>query len=258
MTDTPRRPRTVLPRRAILGATVAAIGLVTTSRMIAHAADEGGEAGEGAALADLPPDIAFLTTLGLFEATHRIVAALVAAGDLAEAQGHLETSHHAFYEDIKEPLATFGGDPFEDTFDAFAGAVQAGSDPADIAAGAEALFAEIAKTVAKARPADVMAATVALVRVSAADFTGGVENGQVIEIQEYRDAWGFADVARRWLAKLADSADTTTASAAAAGLKAIEPAFALFPDLSATNAPGDPSVLHGAAARIEIAALRLG
>ena len=79
-------------------------------------------------------------------------------------------------------------------------------------------------------------------------------DGQVTELPEYLDAWGFVQVAKDQGARLADASRAAADAIAAA----LAPADALFPDLVPDGkVSGDPSVLLGAAARIEIAGLGL-
>jgi len=257
MTNKTRGARLVIPRRTFLGTTAAFVGLAAPSGMNAYAAGEGGESGEGAALEGLSPDVSFLTILGQFEATHRIVAGLVANDDPATAKLHLEQSHHAFYEDIAEGLTERGDPSFEAQADQFAEAIESGADNATTTELADTVIGIIHRTVHGSKPADVMAAARQLVLIAAGDFEGGVEDGMVVEPQEYRDAWGFANVAEAWLAVVADHADTKVAAAGDAAVRAMQPTAALFDGLDATETDGDASVLYGAAARIEIAALRL-
>jgi len=254
MSDRDDLLRLVIPRRWVLAGSVATLGVLAAARpMLA----EGGEGGESGAAVGLEGDAGFLVELGLFEATHLIVAALYAEGATARAQEHLELSHHAYYEDLEHELEDHGAVQFEAEAEAFAEAVATGADAATVAGAADAVLAAI---VAARRPANAkgrMQAAERLVRLAADDFAGGVDGGKVAEPQEYRDAWGFAEAARRMMAELAQSPDAAVAEAGKGGLAALEPVAALFPALTAETVPGEPSVLAGAAARIEIAGLSL-
>lgn len=256
--DHETRPRLVMPRRQVLAGAVAGAS-VLASRGWAQTAEsgEGGESGEGAAVAALESDAGFLAELGLFEATHRIVAGLYAEGAEDTARDHLEQSHHAYYEDLEATLKQRGLPDFEAAVEAFADAVRDGAPAETVAAAAQDVFAGIAAAHAGAAPADEMKAAETLVRIAYDDFSAGVSDGAVEAPQEYRDSWGFVEVARGRIAALAASGDATVAGAGAAALEALTPVADLFPGLTADSAPGDPSILAGAAARIEIAGLRL-
>lgn len=246
-----------LPRRVVLKSTAAAMLGIAATSSFALAAGEGGESGEGAAVEALDGPLRTLTTLALFDASNRIVAELVALGAPDAALEHLESSHHASYEDIEAGLDALGQPGFAQESDAFAAAIRNGAGADAIAAAWDSLSARIEAAYAAATPAQMMKVAETLTRISYQDFMAGVIDGEVYSPQEYRDAWGFATVATDRLAALSQSDDPGVADAAAAGLAAMEPVAALFPDLTADSTEGDPSVLAGAAARIEIAGLRL-
>lgn len=251
----PRTPRLVMARRSVLAGATVSIALGAS----AHAlwADEGGEAGEGAAIAELPDAVQFLTVLGLFEAQHRIVADLYALGDVVAAQAHLAESHHAFYEDLEEGIGELGATGFQSETEGFANAVTSGADAGSVKTAGEAVFAAITSVRKRAHDKDQIKAAEALLRVAASDIEAGVDAGQVTLPQEYRDAWGFATVATLWLDDLAADQDATVAAAAKSALAGKADVAAQFAGVDAKAAPGDPAALLAAAARVELAAYRL-
>ncbi|MBK8440053.1 MAG: hypothetical protein IPL38_11425 [Rhodobacter sp.] len=192
MTD-PRIPRAIVPRRSLLAGMAAGMsaGVTLAAGGGALWADQGGEAGEGAAIAELPEAVQFLSLLGLFEAQHRIVAALHVAGDGAAAVEHLEGSHHAAYDDIAEGVAASGQPDFRPATEALAALVTAGAAPDAVAAAAESVLAAIDAVRATTTAKDQMKAAEALLRVAASDMEAGVDDGQVTLAQEYRDSWGL-------------------------------------------------------------------
>lgn len=221
-------------------------------------AGESGESGEsGVTRAEGPAH--YLTELGLFEATHRIVAALYAAGEVTEAQEHLEGSHHADYEDIEHDLEAHGATDFEDEAEAFADAVMEGAAPDVVAARAADVLAAIdaARNAAEVSARNRLMSIRDLMMIAAADFEAGVEDGKVSEPHEYRDAWGFAAVARARATALAASAEADLAKAGHDVLEQLDKTTALLPGALAEAVDGDASILHGAAGWIEIIALRL-
>jgi hypothetical protein len=257
--DRNRGPRLVMPRRYMIAGTIVTVGALAAAGARAQSAEggEGGEGGEGAVLEGLDAGAEFLTELGLFEATHRIVAGLYLGGATAAAAEHLEYSHHASYEDIEDDIAARGAPGFEPAVGAFAAAVAAGAPAGEVAQLSEAVLAGVEAARAGAAPADEMKAAEQLLRASAGDYEASVTGGAVTEAQEYRDAWGFAEVARLRLAALAAAPDAEVAAAAGAALAALDPLAEALPGLTATAAPGDPSVILGAAARVELSAYRL-
>jgi hypothetical protein len=256
MTEENTKLRLVVPRRDVLMAGLASVGALAAGRARAQ---EGGEGGEGAILDALPPEIEFLVSLYLFDATYRIVGALHAGGHTDEAAEQLEFSHHAHYEDIAEGVAELTGS-FEGDVTALRALLDDGAGPDAVTAALDTILADDAEVSARFEPGYRMQAIESLVRVAALDYGGGVaDDGEILSGHEYRDAWGFVQTARAELAVLAASDDATVAGAAERALTALEPADALFDGLMAQTAPNaDASVLHGAAARIEIARLRLG
>lgn len=250
--DLTKTPRMVVARRSLL---LGAAGTMIAAPLFASG--EGGEGGEGAAAADLPPRVEAVVMIGLFDASVRIVAELYAAGDIAEAQDQFAGSHHAQYGDVAPLLDRLGIEGFAPLSEAFATAVQAGAEPADVAARHAALHAAILPAYAAATPVEIMQASQRLLRVAHDDFYAGTYEGEVTSPHEYRDAWGFSTVAGERLAALAASDDPTVAAAGARAHAAMVPVRDLFPGLMATEVPGEPSVLAGAAARVEIAALQL-
>ena len=258
MTD-PRIPRAIVPRRSLLAGMAAGMsaGVTLAAGGGALWADQGGEAGEGAAIAELPEAVQFLSLLGLFEAQHRIVAALHVAGDGAAAVEHLEGSHHAAYDDIAEGVAASGQPDFRPATEAFAALVTAGAAPDAVAAAAESVIAAIDAVRATTTAKDQMKAAEALLRVAASDMEAGVDDGQVTLAQEYRDSWGFALVALAWLEGLAADGNAEVATAATAALAGRDDVAAQYAGVDATQAPGDPAALLAAAARVELAAFRL-
>lgn len=250
--------RIVLPRRSVLTGTAALVGGLSTLPTWVRAEGEGGEGGEGAALEGLEGAVEFLVELGLFEATIRIVSSLYASGHTKAAQEHLEYSHHASYEDLEHELEEYGAQDFEDEVESFADAVQSGASPDAVTAAAEAVLAGIAAAHSTAEAHDEIEAAEALVRMAYDDYEAGVADGVVDAEQEYRDAWGFVEAAKANLTTLAASSDAKVAGAAKAALAAIDSTTSLFPGLDATRVEGaDASLLAGAAARIEIAGMRL-
>lgn len=101
-------------------------------------------------------------------------------------------------------------------------------------------------------------ALVALTRTAAEEYGEGIVDGRVAELHEYQDAWGFLEAAKAELAGFASEEEPEVAEAAAAmraDLAVLEPAFpGLVPE---DGIETDASLIHGAAARMEIAARRV-
>lgn len=270
MTDTkkPGAARVVSPRSWALASGLAAVSALGVTAPLATPAlaqatpaapaAESGEAGE-AGMQVQDPAIEYLAKLGLFEASYRIAVALYGTGAHAEAAAHLETSHHAFYDDIADDIAAHGARPFGDKARALTQAIANGDSDEVVTELATALFSAIAAAADAAHPTpgERIMAMHELMDVAAADYKGGVENGKVIEPHEYRDAWGFVETVRARALRLAASDKPDVAQAGRDVLEQVNMLAPLFPSVDATTTEGDPADIAAASAWIEIIALRL-
>ena len=95
-----------------------------------------------------------------------------------------------------------------------------------------------------------------LVRIAAEEYDIGVVDGEIANLHEYQDAWGFVQVARDELRQVAEGDDPKAAAAAEEMLAELEAAGPLFPAIVPEGPmTADSSLLWGAAARMELAAL---
>ncbi|MCI2400281.1 hypothetical protein [Aliiroseovarius subalbicans] len=267
MTTENRPVRRVTPRNVTLASTLVVAGfavadLAPVANPLAApalaAGGEGGEAGEaGIEMSDGPS--VFLTQLGYFEGTYRIAATLFLEGNQDAAREHLEMSHHAFYEDIEEALTHYDAPGFSIEADAFLHAIANDAPDADVTATLDALLAALTRTAtaAQAPAREQVLAIRNLVALAAAEYEGGVDEGRVEVAIEYRDSWGFLETARHRAQLLADGADANLVKAGRDALEQMDGLEVLYPGLTADTASSDPSSLAGAAAWIEIIALRL-
>jgi len=219
---------------------------------------EGGEGGEGAARAG-NEDAEFLADLGYVEGHLRAGIALYEAGATDMAKTHMKHPGDEIYTILKPQLDSRGADDFGDELAKLAKRVERGAS----AAKARKAFAKVLHEIEEARDrvgggeAPWLKAIVLMVRTAAGDYAAGVQNGKVVAIHEYQDAWGFVQAARAMIGELDDS-ERPEVRAALAKIReqfaVIAPAFpGLVPE--STGQIADPSVLYGAAARMEIASL---
>lgn len=257
-----RPVRVVIPRRTMLAgglAVLAAAPALAQTHGQAHGAAAGGgegEGGEGAALAEGDAAVALLTALGLVEGHLRAGAALYAAGESNLAVTHMKHPGDEIYADLVPMLEAAGAEGFAPELEALAAAVEGRADPAAVAEAESAVMARIeaARQAAGATPYQQARAIEALMRTAAEEYAIGIVDGAVANLHEYQDAWGFVQVAKDQVAKLAG----TSPEAAAAMEEALAPTDAIFPGLVPEGAvEGDAAVLLGAAARIELAGLQL-
>lgn len=272
----PQTARLVTPRKWALLGTVAAGSLALaqaplhanvfatpaqaqTSNTTANTSAEAGEAGEGGtAVIDGPTT--YLTALGELEATYRVVSTLYSTGEPKLAQAHLAASTHGDYDQVESAVEEHGASDFEGLVENFADAVAGGAAPETVAAAADAVLAAIdaARNVEAATPREVVMALKALMASAANDYADSIDAGQIVDPQEYRDAWGLVETVRVRATELAQADDVEAAKAGADVLNLLTELGPLFPGPDATEAGGDPTLLPATAAWIEIIALRLG
>ena len=107
-------------------------------------------------------------------------------------------------------------------------------------------------------PADQVMGLAALTRVAGQEYAAAVEGGTVSNLHEYQDAWGFLRVVETEARQMTESDDPDIAAAGREILAHLEPTGTAFGDLQGKGSfTMDPSILMGAAARIEITGLGL-
>jgi hypothetical protein len=225
----------------------------------APAGGEAGEAGEAGALAVDDPEIAILTGLALVEGHLRSGQEASADADAEGAALHMGHPGEEIYGDLGPLLEAQGLPSLEEELEALEHAGHEGGEGGTAAYDAAiARIGEIRAALA-ASPADRFAAMTATLRVAAAEYEAGVVDGAVANAEEYQDARGFVAVVRDEATALAADPDATVAEAAQEVLAALGETDAIFPGRLPEGAlPADAAqILHGAAARVELAGLRV-
>lgn len=222
---------------------------------------EGGEGGEGAkGKADLTrDDVAYLTQLGLVSGHLNVGVDLYRAGARDAARSHMKHPGDELYAALKPAFTARNVRGFEDGLERLATTVEKGAPVAEVEAAYNALQKQIDQAQAGARTIklrDRLLVIAKLVHESGEEYMEGVVNGEVREAHEYQDALGFMRVARRMLADIAP-ADRARATVAIKTMeeqfKAIAPAWPNV--VPPKRVMTDASLIHSAAARMEIAAL---
>ncbi|RMH53480.1 MAG: hypothetical protein D6686_00590 [Alphaproteobacteria bacterium] len=216
-----------------------------------------GEGGEGTA-ASLEGDVAFLHDIGFMEGHIRAGLALYRAGDRAAAVTHMGHPIKEKYDAVAERLERLGEGHQRDLIVALAEAAEAGAEPSEIEAQAEAVFGEFAEVRERFPAADRLAALVALTRTAAEEYAEALGEGRVSDLHEYQDAWGFLQAVAAEARALGESGSQAVHEAAEEILEQLGATEAAFGNLQGEGAfEADPSILYGAAARMELAALAL-
>jgi hypothetical protein len=220
-------------------------------------AGEGGERGTTASLTR--SDTAYLTQLGLIRGHLNVGVELYRVGERKAAATHMKHPDDELYAALKPALAKRGARGFEKELHLLAERVEKNADLVQVDAAYNALLTAIAKAEGAVRaptPQQIGEVISNLVRTAAAEYRQAVADGQIAEPHEYQDALGFVRTAEDWLKKLqAAGADPAVLAEIQKQIALIKPAWTgVVPPKTATM---EPSQIHGAAARIEIATLSL-
>lgn len=221
-------------------------------------AAEGGEGGEGATSADsVADDGVYLSQLGFIRGHLLVGVNLYREGHSQASATHMKHPGSEIYTNLLPALEARKATGFSEELGALANAVEQGRPQAEV----ESAYAQLLEAISRAEQAvpEQSAALLgqmitALVRTAAAEYDIAVgDNGALENAHEYQDAFGFVQVARSLLDRLQGMTDNTAAtSAIALQLDLIAPAWTgLMPP---ERLQTEPSVIYGAASRIELAA----
>ncbi len=253
-----------------LGVVVAAsaafyVGTSDTDNDMGHdmdaMAEEGGEGGEGASTADaIASDSVYLAQLSFIRGHLNVGVNLYREGELDASATHMKHPGDELYTDLLPAMESRGALDFADQLEGLANAVTEQKPLADVEAAYSALLDAI--SAAENVVTDLDARTlgtvmVDLVRTAAAEYDIAVgEAGQLENEHEYQDSLGFVRIAKEKIALLETLTDN---SAAVMAIETqLDTLLPIWPGLRApATLPTDPSVIYGAASRIEIATLQL-
>jgi hypothetical protein len=220
-------------------------------------AEEGGEGGEGASTAEsIASDAVYLGQLGFIRGHLMVGVELYQAGDEAGSETHMKHPESEIYADLLPALTSRDAPEFGEQLAALAVAVENRRPLPDVEAAYQAVLDGI--TAAEQAVSDPSArllgnVIVDLVSTAAAEYDLAVGDDLALEnAHEYQDSFGFMRVAYTLLdtieAMNADSAITQ---------RIREQMDSIFPAWSGLMAPErlhtQPSVIYGAASRVELA-----
>lgn len=227
----------------------------------AKAGHEGGEGGEGRALAGASPDEAFMTHLMLIKGHLRIGKELLDRDAREMALLHFHHPEAEIYGDIEAELAKRQIEPFIDDLQALAKAAEGTSNGKNVQQKYEAVLAKIdaaaARIDAPTRTAPTFLASVALrlLNQAGAEYEEAIADGKIVNAEEYQDARGFVWTADELLQRVADgpgAKDRQTLSEIAALMVELKKAW---PSVMPPQAPAmSVSDVHAIIARIELKA----
>lgn len=235
--------------------------------VLAAASGEGGEGeggegeGKGGDTSSLATDdAAYLAQLGLVRGHLWVGIQLYKHGHQAMADTHMKHPGDELYSDIKPAMNARGHEGFADQLSALSDAVTARKPVAEV----ESRHAELKQAIAQIEQLDqqglktILLSIEKMVRTSADEYALGVVEGEISNTHEYQDSLGFVEVARQHLAGLTDSQRAAGPDAIAEVQEQLTLIDNLWPSLDPKGqVDGNASVLYGAAARIQLAALEL-
>lgn len=230
-----------------------------TDNMVMAATGEG--EGGGVTETDLKTnDVAFLTRLGLIRGHLLVGYELYKQGQVDMAITHMKHPRDELYAGLVPSIEYRGGERFDDALSSLADKVTNKAPQAEVDKAYEQLESGIkaAEALVKVDLKNVLLSINELIETAAEEYALGVENGKLINLHEYQDAYGFTQIAKRRLEQLPKATRKESANT----VKQVEGYLAELTDLWPTIAPqgdvdGDASKLYGTAARIEISALGL-
>lgn len=234
------------------------------SQGVAQEVGQGTGEGEGAVTAGAEfatDDAAYLTQLGLIRGHLRVGYQLYVEGLPALSETHMKHPRAEIYSSVAPAFAARGCPGFGEQLTALSTAVAARAARGDVTAAYNELVAGIAACEAGAStgdPAVVAKVIENLLRTAGVEYQVGVIDGEIDNLHEYQDAWGFTQVADSW-ARSAAFASPAKATAVAAQVQGIiNELRPLWPNLNPEEGlDGKAAALFGAAGKVEVAALAL-
>lgn len=239
-----------------------------SGQSIARGSEGEGSEGEGEGLAqNVDPatsDVAYLSQLGLMRGHLLVGLELYREGHVEHARMHMKHPKSELYADLVPAFEARGSAGFADQLAALAAAVEADdSEPAAVEAAYNAVLQGISAAEASAGAPSAVArlqVAVKLVRTAGEEYGLGVVEGRVVNAHEYQDAFGFTQTARSLVANIEAGDDAQLGATLAKVnniLQGLFDANAWPSVMPPETVEVDASLLYGAAARIEIAALGL-
>lgn len=194
-------------------------------------------------------DTAYLLRLGLMRGHLLVGRELFSQGETAAAKTHAKHPQDEIYAQLADSFKERGARGFAAELSAHARAVESG-DAAAVNAAYRKVSAAIRRheRAVKASRLQVARVVTELLRVAAEEYAIGVVDAELANAHEYQDAYGFTQVALQW-------AREKKFARIAGQINAVGDMWhGLTPQKSLPHAA---SRLYGAAARVEILALRL-
>lgn len=226
-----------------------------------EAAATGEGEGGGVTETDLKTnDVAFLSRLGLIRGHLLVGYELYKQGQVDMAITHMKHPRDELYAGLVPAIEARGGKRFDEALSALADKVISRAPQAEVDKAYQNLESGIkaAESVASPDLKNTLQSIKELIRTAGEEYALGVEDGKIINLHEFQDAYGFTEIAKRRLHELSDTAKKQSPKTLEKVRGYLEELADLWPSIAPKgDVKGDASRLFGAAARIEIAALGL-
>ncbi len=225
---------------------------------VAGGEGEGASAGSVALATD---DVAYLTQLGLIRGHLAVGYALYSEGLENLAETHMKHPRAEIYRQLVPAFEARGCAGFGEGLSALTNAVVSRESQAGVTAAYEALLADIRtceRVAALQDPQLAVKVIENLLRTAGVEYQIGVIDGEIDNLHEYQDAWGFTQIAGEWT-RGAAFASSPKATAVAGQLQAlIAELQPLWPSLNpAGSVDGTAAQLFGAAGQVQVIAFNL-
>jgi len=227
-------------------------------------AKEAGEGGEGKAIANLPPELAFAVRIALLRGHLLIGDELVQQRQWNAALPHFLHPTEELYGDIKDQLADYKVPPFDGALNALAKVVKAKKGGDDYSKALKPVMdaLDAADAAMKAKQADwpgfVVETAVETLKTAAGEYQQAIVGGRIAKPVEYQDARGFIRQAERMILGMSaelQKKDPAAFNEVRSGLSELQKAF---PSAMPPKAPvKDHAAVLGDVSRIELAAGKL-
>ncbi|ACV25704.1 hypothetical protein [Kangiella koreensis] len=224
---------------------------------------EGGEGeageGEGGTNIDLAKDdAAFLAQLGLIRGHLWVGYKLYQEGHIDMAKTHMKHPEDELYAGLKPVFEARKVNGFANELQTLAKAVNEEKGEAAVKKAYRALQSRITQSeeiqVKSAR--DILLSISLMIRTAADEYAIGVKKGDVVNVHEYQDAFGFTEIAIERLDSISSEQQELAQDDIANTRQWLLELRELWPSVDPKGKlEGDASHLYGAAARIELAAM---
>lgn len=234
-------------------------GFASLAVMAASTASANQGEGEGGEIENLATDdAAYLAHLGLIRGHLWVGLKLYREGHLKMAKTHMKHPEDELYAGLESVFKARGAKGFAKELGALADAVNNEKGDKAVEKAYKTLLTAIdaSENIDQASTEHVLISIAKMVRTAAEEYAVGVKAGEITNVHEYQDAYGFTEITIARLENLSD-AQKQQAQDDIKNAKAILLALrSQWPSVSPEGkVQGDAKNLYAAAARIELLAL---